>query len=89
MVGGCLCYQDYTSHILWVMELWCPQKGRLNVPPLHMQRKRKGRTHTGVCMCAIVDVPALDPSNKIPKESGSTAFRIIIILNFSEADIFS
>lgn len=54
----------------------------------HMQRKRKSRTHVGVwCMCATVDVPALDVSNKIPKESGSTVFWIIIILNFSEADI--
>ena len=56
-------------------------------------REREERTQVCVCvcvcMCAIVDVPALDPSDKIPKESGSTAFWIIIILNFSEADIFS
>jgi len=54
----------------------------------HMQRKRERRTHMGECMCAIVEVPTLDPANKIPKESASCVFWIIIILNFSEADIF-
>lgn len=53
-----------------------------------MQRKRERRMHMGACMCAIVEVPALDLSNKILKESGSSVFWLIILLNFSEAHIF-
>ena len=48
----------------------------------HIQRKRRRRMHMGVCMCEIVEVSTADPSNKIPKESGSSVFWIVIILNF-------
>lgn len=39
-----------------------------------MQRKRKGRMQVGEYMCAIIEIPAPDRSNKIPKESSSSVF---------------
>lgn len=67
------------------MEFCYTQKGRLDVLPY---AKEETEENVRGCMCAIVQVPAVDPSNKTPKESGSGVFWIIIILDFPEADIF-
>lgn len=65
----------------------CTQTGRPNV--LQHSKKRKTRMHVGMCMYAITGVPAGGPQEKFPRNQAPVCvFWMIIILNFSQADIF-